>query len=68
MRRQIPVETRDQIQTAHASGIGLQEIARNMAIPEGTVLAGASREQWAPRIEAAKSLANPVESSGLRSG
>jgi hypothetical protein len=34
-----------------------------MAIPEGTVLARASREQWTPRIEAAKSLAKPGESA-----
>jgi len=61
MRRQISVETWDQIKTAFASGIGLREIARNMGIPEGTVLARASREQWTPRIEAAKSLAKPVE-------
>jgi hypothetical protein len=61
MRRQVSAETWEQIKTAFASGIGLREIARNMAIPEGTVLARASREQWTPRIEAAKSLAKPVE-------
>jgi hypothetical protein len=27
-------------------GIGLREIARNMGIPEGTVLARAKREGW----------------------
>ena len=63
MRRQISVETWEQIKTAFASGIRLREIARNMGIPEGTVLARASREQWTPRIEAAKSLAKPVESA-----
>ena len=63
MRRQISTETWDQIKTAFASGIGLREIARNMGIAEGTVLARASREQWTPRIEAAKSLATPVESA-----
>ena len=61
MRRQISVETWEQIKTAFASGIRLREIARNMSIPEGTILARASREQWTPRIEAAKSLAKPVE-------
>ena len=61
MRRQISAETWEQFKTAFASGIRLREIARNMAIPEGTVLARASREQWTPRIEAAKSLAKPVE-------
>ena len=63
MRRQISAETWEQIKTAFASGIGLREIARNMGIPEGTVLARASREQWTPRIEAAKSLAKPAESA-----
>ena len=61
MRRQIPSETWEQIKTAFASGIGLREIARNMGISEGTVLARASREQWTPRIKAAKSLAKPPE-------
>ena len=34
-----------------------------MGIPEGTVLARASRERWTPRIEAAKSMAKPLESA-----
>src|SRR5205823_4241553 len=34
----------EQIKTAYASGIGLREIARNMGIPAGTVLARANRE------------------------
>jgi hypothetical protein len=34
-----------------------------MNIPAGTVLARASREQWTPRIEAAKSMAKPAESA-----
>ena len=61
MCREISAETWEQIKTAFASGIRLREIARNMAISEGTVLARASREQWTPRIEAAKRLAKPVE-------
>ena len=61
MRRQISTEIWAQIKTAFASGIRLREIARNMGIPQGTVLARASREQWTPGIEAAKSLAKPVE-------
>jgi hypothetical protein len=36
----------EQIKTAYVSGIGLREIARNMDIPEGTVLARAKREGW----------------------
>ena len=63
MRRQISAETWEQIKTAFASGIRLREIARNMNIPEGTVLARASREQWTPSIEAAKRLAKPLESA-----
>src|SRR4029077_2617568 len=35
-----------EIRTAYASGIGLPEIARNMDIPKGTVLARAKREAW----------------------
>ena len=34
-----------------------------MGIPTGTVLARASREKWTRRIQAAKSMAKPVESS-----
>ena len=63
MRRQISAATWEQIKTAFASGIRLREIARRMGIPEGTVLARASREQWTPRIEAAKRLAKPVKST-----
>jgi len=67
MRRQISAETWEQIKTAFALGIGLREIARNMKIPEGTVLARASRERGTPRIEAAKSLAKPKESAVIPS-
>ena len=42
MRRQISPETWAQIKTAFVSGLRLRKIARNMAIPEGTVLARAS--------------------------
>ena len=34
-----------------------------MGVPAGTVLARASRERWTRRIEAAKSLAKPLESA-----
>ena len=61
MRRQISAETWEQIRTAHASGIGLRELARSTGIPVGTVLARASRDQWTPRIEAAKIMAKPVK-------
>jgi hypothetical protein len=56
-RSKIPSERWEQIKTAHASGIGLREIARNMGIPEGTVLAHAKREGWTREIQSAKALA-----------
>jgi hypothetical protein len=45
-----------QVETAYASGIGLREIARNMGISEGTVLARAKREGWTREIQNAKAL------------
>ena len=56
MRSKIPSERWEQIKTAYASGIGLREIARNMGIPEGTVLARAKREGWTRQIQSAKAL------------
>jgi len=61
MRRQISKGTWEQVKTAFASGIGLREIARKMGTPEGTMLARARREEWTPRIEAAKSLTKLLE-------
>jgi hypothetical protein len=66
-------ETWAEIRTAYASGIGLREIARNMNIPEGTVLARAKREGWTQRIQSAKALAKredaaiatPVEAAAI---
>ena len=55
-RGRISLECREQIKTAYASGIGLREIARNMGIPEGTVLARAQREGWTREIQNAKAL------------
>ena len=60
MRRAISVETWQQVQTAYAAGIGLREIARNMSLPEGTVLARAKREGWTQQIQTAKREAAPV--------
>ena len=56
-RSRIPSDRWEQIKTARASGIGLREIARNMGIPEGTVLARAKREGWTREIQNAKALA-----------
>lgn len=54
--RKLPNSTWAEIRTAHASGIGLRELARSMGIPAGTVLARAKRESWTRQIQAAKSI------------
>jgi hypothetical protein len=56
-RGRISADVWEQTKTAYASGIGLREIARNMNIPEGTVLARAKREGWTREIQNAKALA-----------
>ena len=48
-----------EIRTAYASGIGLRDIARNMSIPAGTVLARSKREGWTQQIAAAKLMQRP---------
>src|SRR5438128_8325682 len=63
MRRTIAKSTWAEIQTAYASGIRLREIARNMGIPEGTVLARAKREGWTREIQNAKALAKREDAS-----
>jgi hypothetical protein len=57
VRSRVSADVWQQVKTAYASGIGLREIARNMDIPEGTVLARAKREAWSKQISDAKSLA-----------
>ena len=57
VKRVITKATWAEIRTAYASGIGLREIARNMDIPAGTVLARAKREGWSQQRENAKALA-----------
>jgi len=47
-------DTWQQIKAGYAAGIGLREIARNINVPEGTVLARANREGWTKQIAAAK--------------
>src|SRR4030095_6957812 len=56
MRRKIATDIWEQIETAYASGIGLREIARNMGIPEGTVLSRAKREGWTREIRNVRAL------------
>jgi len=72
VRSKTSADVWEQVKTAYATGsIGLREIARNMNIPEGTVLARAKREGWTREIQSAKALAKredalavtPVESS-----
>ena len=55
-RGRISADVWEQTKTAYASGIGLREIARNMNIPEGTILSRAKREGWSKQINDAKSL------------
>src|SRR6266550_2705138 len=64
MRRIITNATWAEIRTAYASGIGLREIARNMNISPGTVLARAKREGWTKQIQEAKAVA-PVQSNAI---
>jgi hypothetical protein len=63
VRRTITNATWAEIRTAYASGIGLREIARNIGIPAGTVLARAKREGWTREIKNAKALAKREESA-----
>ena len=63
VRSRISSGTWEQVKTAYASGIGLREIARNMDIPEGTVLARAKREGWTREIQSAKALAKREDAS-----
>jgi hypothetical protein len=53
-----------QMKTAYATGsVGLRELARNMGIPTGTVLARAKREGWTREIQDAKALARREDSA-----
>ncbi len=65
MRSSISTEVWQQIKAAYAAGIGLREIARNMNVPEGTVLARAKREGWTKQIEAAKQAVALTQSNAI---
>jgi hypothetical protein len=65
MRRQISNDTWEQIKTAYASGVGLRELARNMDIPSGTVLARAKRDRWTQQIQCAKTQVRVVQSNAI---
>jgi hypothetical protein len=56
-RNKISPEIWEQIKVAHAAGIGLREIARNMNIPAGTVLSHAKRKGLTQQIQTAKNEA-----------
>jgi hypothetical protein len=63
VRRTIPKSTWTEIKTAFATGsISLRELARQMNIPEGTILARAKRDGWTRQIQNAKALAKREES------
>src|SRR4029453_15092758 len=63
VRSKVSANVWQQVKTAYASGSGLREIARNMNIPEGTVLARAQREGWKRQIKTAKALAKGKNAS-----
>jgi hypothetical protein len=65
MRRSISTEVWQQIKTAYAAGVGLREVARNMNLPAGTVLARAQREGWTRQIQAVKQQAAPMQSNAI---
>ena len=46
VRNRVSSRLWEQIKTAYVSGIDFREIARNMDIPEGTILSRAKREAW----------------------
>jgi hypothetical protein len=64
-RRKISAQIWDQVKTALAAGIGQREIARNMNIPEGTVLAHAKRHGWTKQIQTVKQQAAPMQSTAI---
>jgi hypothetical protein len=65
MRRKVPSEIWEQVKTAFAAGIALREVARNMNLPAGTILARAKREGWTKQIQAAKQALTPVQSTAI---
>lgn len=65
-RSRIAPDIWEQVKTAYATGsVGLREIARNMDIPEGTVLSRAKREGWTWEIQNAKALTKREDAPGV---
>ena len=65
VRNRISTDIWEQIKTAYTAGIGLREIARNMNISEGTVLAYAKRHGWTQQIQAATQQALVKQSDAI---
>ena len=65
--QRFPESTWAEVRTAYASGLGLRELARNLGIPAGTVLARSKREGWTRHIHAAKALASRPASGVMQS-
>ena len=59
MSRRLSRQEWEQLKAAYAAGAGLRELARNMGIPAGTVLARAKREGWTQQIAQAKLIERP---------
>jgi hypothetical protein len=65
IRNRISSERWEQIKTAYAAGIGLREIARNMNISEGTVLAHAKRHGWTQQLQVATRELSVMQSDAI---
>src|SRR5690242_4301744 len=63
MRRKITDEVWKQVEVAIASGIGAREVARNMGLSEGTVLAHLKRKAISKQIQTAKAVATRLRRS-----
>ncbi len=61
--RKLPNSIWAELRTAHASGLGLRELARNAGIPAGTVLARAQREGWTRQIQQARAIVTAPQDS-----
>jgi hypothetical protein len=65
VRNRISSDIWEQIKTGYAAGINLREIARKMAIPEGTVLAHAKRHGWTQQIQVATGQLTVMQSDAI---
>lgn len=65
MRRKISAEVWKQVDVAIAAGIGCREIARNLGLPAGTVLAHSKRKGLRQQITAAKQATQSEQSDAI---